>query len=120
MAFNIILATPEGITESQQRGLTVSMQCNIPAAVYLTELSCLQVSEDQCVRRVCNDVSVVALNSHLIDFVAVKRLQHDFHARRQVLHNHLQHMARTEALADLHKLWCGVISSSSSSGSGND
>ena len=57
----------------------------------LAQLGCLQVSKNQRVWRVCNDVPVVALNSHFVDLISVERLQHNFQARRQVLHNHLQH-----------------------------
>ena len=60
------------------------------ATANLAEFCRVQVSKNQCVRRVCNDVSIVALNSHFIDFVAIERLENNSHAGRHVLHNHLK------------------------------
>ena len=60
---------------------------------YLTQLSGLQVSNDQRVWGVGNNVSVIALDSHFIDFISIERLEHNPHAGWQVLHNHLQHTA---------------------------
>lgn len=61
----------------------------------LTKLSGLQISNDQRVGGVCDNVTVVPLDSHFINFISIERLQHNPHAGRQVLHNHLQNTART-------------------------
>jgi len=105
MAFNVMFwgimwtkcRTTWSVIEHQHQWNTETL-----VAADLTQFSCVQVSKDQRVRRVCNDVSVVALNSHFINFVAVERLKHYSHARWEVLHNHLQQTASTGLLSVSH------------------